>query len=161
MSVLTEAKRAPLTKLELRERIFKFESVLAQHPGAIFGNSDLCPLKHTFAPGMYIREIFIPAGTMLTGKIHRHTHPRFLLSGTLTVVTESGGVEHMTGPLSLISLAGSKRVVYAHTDVVSVTVHHNPDNITDLEKLEEMIIAPDYESLEKGTECHSSPLQLA
>ena len=56
------------------------------------------------------------------------------------------------GPFSMISEPGTKRLAYTHTEVVWTTVHHNPDNETDLEKLEEMIIAENYLAYEKHTE---------
>lgn len=121
--------------------------------GAQFGDMPQCPLKHSFVDGIYVREIRIPKGTLLTGKIHRHSHPNFLMSGEVSVFTEGQGEERLTGPLSMISEPSTKRVVYAHTDVVWITVHHNPDNLTDLQQLEDLIIAPSYEALEKGTAC--------
>ena len=112
--------------------------------GAVFGDSDLCPLTHSFAPEMYIREIQIPAGVLIVGKIHRHTHPNFLMSGRVSVFTEEGGIQHLSAPCYMISPAGTKRVVYAHEDTSWVTVHNNPENTTDLEVLENHVIATDF-----------------
>ena len=46
------------------------------------------PLKHSFAPGVYAREMEIPAGTLLIGKIHKHRHHNFLMKGSIIVLTE-------------------------------------------------------------------------
>lgn len=132
---------------EVRKAIVGFEEALAQHPDAVIGDSPLCPVKHSFSDGMYVREIFIPKGTILTGKIHRHDHPNFLMSGEVEVMTESGGVEILKGPCSMISPAGTKRVVRAIEDAVWITVHANESNTTDLKKLEENIIAKTYDDL--------------
>ena len=129
---------------ERRAQIQALEQTLAQVPGAIFGDSDVCPLVHRFADGIYVREIFIPAGMLLTGKIHKHAHPNFLMQGEVLVVTEQGGQEHLRAPLAMISPPGTKRAVYALTDVVWITVHASEE--TDLTKLEAQIIAPDYEA---------------
>ena len=32
------------------------------------------PPKHSFSPGIYVRELAIPEGTLLIGKIHKHRH---------------------------------------------------------------------------------------
>lgn len=135
------------TKVE-RGDILHFEALLGEHPEAVFGDNVAMPLKHTFADGIYVREIFIPAGTVLTGKIHKHDHPNFLLKGTVKVVTEHGGVELLEAPLSMISLAGTKRVVFAISDTVWVTIHKNTTNTQDLAELEETIIAKDYDEYE-------------
>jgi len=131
---------------EIREKIGHLEKSLSSVPGVFFGDTDNCPLKHSFADGMYVREIFIPKGMLLVGKIHRHSHPNFLLKGEVSVVTESGGVERLKAPLSMVSPAGTKRVVYAHEDTTWVTVHVTEEK--DLEKIEEQVIAKTYDELE-------------
>ena len=131
-----------------RGDILDFERALAEIPGAIIGDSEICPLKHSFAPGIYVREIFIPKGTMIVGKIHKHAHPNFLLSGKVIILTEHGGREELTAPLSMISPSGTKRVVFAVEDCRWVTVHENKDNETNLEKLEDFVIAKSFEEYE-------------
>lgn len=136
-------------KAEIRKKIMDFEELVASQGGAFMGDSVNCPLTHKFAPGIYVREIFIPANTYIVGKIHKHTHPNFLMSGTVEVITESGGAETLVGPLSIISPPGTKRALRAITDLVWITVHHNPTNTQDLNELEDIIIAPSYEAYEK------------
>lgn len=131
-----------------RSSIVDFENMLSSVDGAFFGDSDICPLKHSFSDGIYVREIFIPAGTILVGKIHKHEHPNFLMSGTVDVVTEYGS-ERIEAPKSMISKSGTKRVVHAITDTVWITVHVNKDNTRDLNKLEEKIIAKSYDEYDK------------
>ena len=106
-----------------------------------------CPLQHVFAPGAYARTIFIPAGTVLVGKIHKHQHLNILSQGEVKVMTEGGGVEHLRGPLTMVSPPGTKRGVYAITDVVWTTIHLT--NETDLEKIEDETIAKTYEEYEQ------------
>lgn len=127
-----------------RELILNFQDMLMQHPDAVFGDSKLCPLKHSFADGQYVREIFLPKGVAIVGKIHKHSHPNFLLKGKVSVFTEHEGVKHLEAPLSMISLAGTKRVVFAHEDTVWITVHSNPTNTHDLVELEKNIISPTF-----------------
>lgn len=101
-----------------------------------------CPLKHVFAPGAYAREIFIPKDTLVVGKIHRHSHLNMLMKGKVSVLTEEGP-KTLEAPLTMVSPAGTKRVVYTHEDTIWVTVHLT--NETDLEKIEDQIIAKSYE----------------
>ena len=112
------------------------------------GDRPDCPLVHNFADGIYIREIFIPAGLMLTGKIHKHRHPNFLMSGKVSMITEDGGAQVMEGPQSMVSPAGCKRALFTHTPTWWITVHLNPNNHTEFnDDLEDEIIAKDYKEL--------------
>lgn len=107
-----------------------------------------CPLQHDFAPGVYMRTIFIPAGVCIVGKIHRHRHGNILSQGHVRVFTEGGGVEELKGPLTMVSEPGTKRAVHALTDTVWTTIH--PTDETDLEKIEEQVIAKTYEEYEQS-----------
>jgi hypothetical protein len=105
-------------------------------------------LVHSFADGMYVREIFIPAGVMLTGKIHKHTHPNFLMEGKVSMITEDGGAILMEAPQSIISPAGCKRALYTVTPTWWITVHLNPNGHTKFtQKFEDEIIAKTYKDL--------------
>lgn len=131
MSIMEADARLKLARME--EFLSKFEQAEFE-------------VKHIFTEGVYIREIFLPAGSLVVGKLHRHNHFNFISKGEVTVFTKDGLATY-TAPVSMISTAGTKRAVYAHTDVVWSTVHHNPENETDLAKLEAMIIAPSYKEL--------------
>ena len=143
-----------------RGEITEFANRLSKVPGITFGDNANCPLKHTFADGIYVREIFMPAGTVCVGKIHRHEHPNFLMKGRVTVVTEDGGLQELSAPMAIISPAGTQRAVYVHEDTTWITVHRNPDNETDIDKIEEFVIAKSYDELPDLTQkellCHGS-----
>jgi hypothetical protein len=101
------------------------------------------PVRHWFAPGMYAREVTIPAGVCLTGKIHKFPHLNIISAGDISVLTEEG-VKRIKAPFTLLSPAGVKRVGYAHTETVWTTIHATTE--TDLAKLEEHFIAPSLEA---------------
>lgn len=101
---------------------------------------------HHFAPGIYTRELFIPAGTVLTGKIHRHELMNVLVSGTIRVTTDLGVME-LKGPVIFNSAAGTKKAGYAVTDVIWLNIH--PTESTDLVEIEKEFIAPSMDALEK------------
>lgn len=138
-----------LAKKEVsREDIMDFESMLKEQEGAYEGDSAHCPLEHSFSDGIYVRKITIPKGEVIVGKIHKHDHPNFLMEGEVVVMTEQGK-ETIKAPCSMISKAGTKRVLYAKTELVWVTVHHNPTNTRNLEELEKIVIAQSYEDYDK------------
>jgi len=99
------------------------------------------PLKHSFADGMYIREIINPAGQILITKIHKQKHPFFLLSGKMSILTEDG-VQHIEGPHYGITDPGTKRVIYSHTLCKFVTVQKT--DITDVEEIENTLVCDSF-----------------
>ncbi len=135
-----------LDKNIIRKDIMALESAMRKRTDIVIGDSQLFPLKHTFSDGVYVREIFIPKGSLIVGKIHKHSHPNFLMKGDVSVMTEEGP-KRLKAPLSMISPAGTKRVVYAHEDTVWVTIHLNIGNTKDLKKIEKRIIAKNYAEL--------------
>jgi hypothetical protein len=145
-SLVTPAPIAPIKKNEVaRESIQQLESTIRQYLLDHALTEPDCPLAHTFAPGAYARTILIPQDTLLVGKIHRHAHLNMLMQGTVSVATEEGPVL-LQAPKIMVSKAGTKRVVYAHTEVIWTTVHLTED--TDLEKIEEHIIAKTYDEFD-------------
>ena len=98
------------------------------------------PLKHSFAPGVYARELEIPAGTLLIGKIHKHRHHNFLMKGSIIVLTETNGVELLQAPLMIVSEEGTQRIGYAVTDTIWTTIHENKDNSEDLDVIEQRTV---------------------
>lgn len=96
------------------------------------------PVKHYFSKGVYGRELFIPKGTVLTGKIHKYSQLNIMSKGELSVLTEDG-IKRVKAPFTVVSPAGTKRVAYAHEDTIWTTIHGTEE--TDLEKIEEHFIA--------------------
>lgn len=102
------------------------------------------PLKHYFTPGMYIREVFIPKGIILTSKIHLTTHPYSVSMGELNVLTKNGIVQ-VKAPFTGISEAGTRRMANCIEDCIWTTFHINEDNCTDIETIEKRLFK-DYEN---------------
>lgn len=98
------------------------------------------PVTHHFADGIYGREMFIPAGTMLTGKIHRFSTLNILLQGDITVTTPEG-VRRIQAPAVFVSQPGCKKVGYAHTDTIWINVH--PTKLQDVAAIEQKFIEPE------------------
>lgn len=106
------------------------------------------PLKHTFADGVYIRQMDMQADSMVVGAIHNHLHVWFLLTGHLMVITEDT-TEEFIAPCYVLATPGSKRVIYAMEDSIFVNAHKNPNNIKDIKKLEDEIVSLTFEDYEE------------
>lgn len=78
--------------------------------------------KHRFHGGMYMREVFRPAGCVIVGKVHKKEHFYIVLSGTVIITTDTG-VTEVTGPYIFESVPGTKRAVFAKTDANCITIH--------------------------------------
>lgn len=94
-----------------------------------------CPVTHRFTPNMYIREVFVPAGTILTSEIHKEEHPHVLSLGKITMWDGEGGQITVSAPYSGITKANARRVVYVHEDCIFTTFHvTQATNVEDVEK---------------------------
>lgn len=104
-----------------------------------------CPVIHHFSEGSYAREIFMPAGTLVVGKIHRHSHVNVISFGECHVLTEEG-VKFLRAPITFVSLPETKRVVYCVTDVIWTTIHVTDSK--DMSEIESELIAPTFNDLD-------------
>lgn len=91
------------------------------------------PLRHVFTPGLYTREIFMPAGSKVVSRIHLTEHPYFILKGVVSVFEDERGWVTYHAPFWGITKPGTRRVLYIHEDTVWVTTHvtdkTDPDEI--------------------------------
>lgn len=126
--------------------IQSLEAVMRDHP-----NQVTIKTTHHFTEGIYAREIFIPAGVLLTGKMHRTAHLNIVSQGAIEVWTEEG-MRLIRAPFAFVAQPGTKRVGLAHEDTVWTTVHPNPGDERNLEQLEALLIIPENH-LTGGSTC--------
>jgi hypothetical protein len=104
------------------------------------------PIRHYFSPGVYAREITIPAGTLLTGRIHKFEQLNILSGGTISVLTHEG-MKQVSAPFTIISPPGTKRIAYAHTECTWTTILATEE--TDPDQIEALFtVATEQEFLE-------------
>jgi len=139
-------------KLSNRKKILDFQTVLISEVDGVdivtHQDSKLFPLKHTFADGIYVRQMNMKKGSVVVGAIHKHLHVWFLLTGNISVATEEA-VEDYIAPCYVVATPGTKRVIHANEDSIFVNVHKNPTNSQDIEWLEKEIVAKDFKEYEK------------
>jgi hypothetical protein len=100
--------------------------------------------KHYFADGMYCRELLIPKGATLVGKVHKKEHFCMLTKGDMTIVCD-GKRERIEAPKIFVSQPGVKRAGYAHEDSIFVNVHRT--FLRDLDEIEAEVVEHDETSL--------------
>jgi hypothetical protein len=92
-----------------------------------------CPVIHRFGPGLYIREVHLPAGALAIGHHQKYEHMNFFLQGRVTMLNDDGTNSELTAPMIFTARPGRK-VGYIHEDVVWLNVY--PTTETDVETLE-------------------------
>jgi hypothetical protein len=138
----------PLTKDVVRfrrDRIMQLERHMQTLPDAV-GMKEFNEgrITHHFATGVYGRELFIPKGQVIVSKIHRGKTLNFIAKGVISVISEKG-YHTYTAPHVFVSDPFTKRVVISHEDTVWITAHGSHE--TDLDKIEDEIIAKDFSEL--------------
>lgn len=116
------------------DKIVKAEAMMREMPQVELTTN------HYFADGMYARELFRPAGTLIVGKVHKREHFYIVTKGAVQVVME-GESKVITAPAVIVSPPGTKRAVLALEDSVCMTVHRTKHR--DLDKIERQLIKKD------------------
>lgn len=101
--------------------------------------------KHHFADKAYIREMIVPAGVVVVGKIHKTRHTFILLEGECTLFTENGK-SMLKAPHFSIADPGMKRSVFTHTVCRFLNIHGTTE--TDLDAIEAEVICPEIDAIE-------------
>lgn len=114
------------------DKVFEAEAFMKQMPQVEL------KVIHHFSKDVYARELHIPAGTTLTGKIHKFDNLNILSKGKLQVLIDDEIVT-VEAPFTVVSPAGTKRIAHALTDCIWTTIHGT--NETDLDKIESQFIA--------------------
>jgi hypothetical protein len=96
------------------------------------------PLMHYFTPGLYTREIYMAAGTLIISKIHKTEHPFVISAGKAYVKKNDGDWELLEAPYTGITYPGTRRVLYIEEDCVWTTFH--PTDIVPKDFTEEGIL---------------------
>ena len=146
VSVIEDAQLAPS-----RSDLLEIEALMMTFPQVD------CPVRHHFAPGVYAREMSAAAGTLIVGKIHKQTHLIFFLKGSGYIATENGR-EYFSAPHTAVTPAGTKRAIFAETDILWTAIH--PTDKTDLAEIEAEVIATSYDELDRHLGIVDAPAQL-
>jgi hypothetical protein len=113
--------------LEGRRKVERIEDEIAKLPQAEVR------IRHYFAPGLYAREMTIPANVMLTGAVHKTEHLSTVSAGRILVFDGVSPPVEIRASHTFISQPGAKRFGIALEETVWTTYH--PTNTTDLDAL--------------------------
>ena len=157
MSKEIDKRKNNEVSINSREKILEFERTLINAADGVniegdgkhvMTESKIAPIKHTFADGVYVRQMTIAEDEVIIGAIHKHLHVWFLLSGNITVLAD-GELKEYQAPCTVLSKPGVKRVIYGNEESIFTNVHKNPTNTEDIRELEKQIVALNYEEYEE------------
>lgn len=127
--VQVDSKRAP-TMADIKQ----LQEVFSKAPQVEM------PVKHYHSDGVYVREIFMPAGTVVVGKEHATRHLNIILEGECIIWTVHGKIHGRPG-MTFESFPGMKKALYILKDTKYMTIH--PTDERDQDKLEGICIRPE------------------
>jgi hypothetical protein len=107
------------------------------------------PVTHRFTDGLYSREIFMPANTLVTSRTHLTEHPFVILSGIVDVIDEQGVVTQYHAPYVGTTKPNTRRVLVTVTDTRWITFHvtskTDPDEIgQEITTSENSLLKPEF-----------------
>ena len=137
---------------EMRAAIFRLEDHLKTLPQVEI------EYVHKFTPGLYTREMRVPAGVMCTGAIHKTEHISIFLEGRMLVPDENGNSVEIVAPIVETAQPGIKRVGLALEDVRWITVH--PTELTDVDAIMDEITTNDPEEAQRIIDASSGMIAL-
>lgn len=114
---------------------------------------------HLFAPGIYVRVLTMPAGATIVSKIHKTEHFCLAVTGR-AVVINGDEREEVVAPKLFRTMPGTQRALHILEESTWITFH--PTEETDLDKIEQDIIAKDFDDpvlLEYKEEEHGDKLK--
>jgi hypothetical protein len=126
------------------EIVDNIEAAMMQFPDELIDG----PLVHKFTDGMYIREIFMPAGSLWTSKIHKTEHPYVVSYGKVAVSIDAQEWYEITAPYTSITKPGTRRVLYILEDCIWTTFHRIDGMKSEYNDLSEEEIEKIVESIE-------------
>jgi hypothetical protein len=126
-----------MVDIEVYRNLSRLEGAIRQflEPAAL-------KVTHHFSDGLYARELFIPAGTVLTGEIHKTENLNIMSQGDLSLFA-NGETFRVQAPYTVVSPPGTKRAAFAHSDTVWTTIHATDER--DVDKIKEAFIAGSFE----------------
>jgi len=96
-----------------------------------------CPVVHHFGPGIYIREVTLPAGTLAIGHAQRFDHLNIMLTGAVAMVGDDGQTKVLRAPMIFVGKPGRK-LGYVLETCIWQNVYATEER--DIDKLESMFL---------------------
>lgn len=124
---------APVTSAKGHQAVDLLESLILSK-----GPIELPAPVHRLTPGLYSRELTMPANTLFTSKVHKTEHQYIVSKGVCDVWLENIGWHRIVAPFHGITLPGSRRVLRIIEETTWTTFHPSP--LVNIAELEESLV---------------------
>jgi hypothetical protein len=114
--------------IELGKSINEIENKMLQLPQVD------CPVRHIAGNGLYVRELFMPAGTLAIGHEQKTKHLNVFIKGKVMMLNQDGSSSILEAPKTFYAEPGRK-IGYVLEDVIWQNIY--PTNETDINALED------------------------
>jgi hypothetical protein len=111
-----------------------------------------CPVQHFFGPGIYIRQVTLPAGIIAIGHAQKFEQLNIMLTGEVALI-DNGEVKLLKAPKVFMGPPG-KKIGYIKETTVWLNVYATDE--TDIEKLEDLL----FEKSDSFKQAESSKEEL-
>ena len=123
-----------MNNVATQDNIYKLQDIIKGMP-QVTGET-----RHHFSDNMYARELFIPAGTVVVGALHKSKHLYMVVTGKCKASSQYETVD-IEAPYIGETIPGTKRVIYAETDCVWIGFF--PTQLTDIDEIEAALLEPE------------------
>lgn len=110
---IDEVKKSRMNMSDLVEWIDSDGDLIERH----LDMTDEKHTKHYFANGAYVREMSVPANTVVVGRIHKYETINILLEGEIEIVNEDGTRKSLKAPHVFIAPPGNQKAAITITPV--------------------------------------------
>ncbi len=114
------------------DKVEEFESSLFAY------EQPICQLSHFFAPGVYLRELTMPADSVIVGHEHKTEHFNIITKGRAMVIQDDVEVLEIKAGDIFVSGPGVRKMLHILEEMTWTTIHVTEE--TDMDKLEEELI---------------------
>jgi hypothetical protein len=142
-----EGRKSLASSLDHRNRMLELEANIL----AVDGPAVEAEYNHYFTPGVYTREMFLPAGSIWTGQIHKESSINIITKGHVKVVTDEGDYE-IHAPYTFISGPGVKKALHVVTDTTWVATYPWDGKTTDFKELAKQHLYSSYAEVDQALE---------
>jgi hypothetical protein len=141
-NALIEIKKKNPAQIELLKKVYTIDEAINVHCEPLEIKTE-----HFYSNGVYARQITIPAGVLLTGKLHRESHLNVMSKGKMNLLTEDG-VKTLVAPFICESDTWTRKAAFCLEETVWTTFHKAEE--FDIKKIEKRVIyEPSIEEIEE------------
>jgi hypothetical protein len=135
------ASKIDLSEYTVREKIEIVEWYLHKAVKNIISELEV---NEYIKDGYYFRQIMIPKGVLLTGKIHLKGHLFVVLDGDMELATDDFSERvraDIQRPFVAVIPDNSKKIGYAYENTIVATFHKIDDECANIDKINDKILA--------------------